>query len=96
MKVRTDHKWKSLKYGYELPKNQRKQFNYLSDEEFDTHNFVKYRRSYYDVNEFMAIPNRSSSDLGAWDGYHGETYFSGIVIKLSSDGERYKIGEAYV
>lgn len=94
MKVRTDHKWKLLKYGYELSKKQRKQFDYLSDEEFDTHNFVKYRNSYYDVNEFMRVPKHS--DMPGWDGYHGETYFSGIVIKLSSDGERYKIGEAYI
>lgn len=28
-----------------------------------------------------------------WDGYHGDSYFSGIVIKLSPDGEQYQVGK---
>lgn len=93
VKIKTDWKWRNLLYGYELPKKQRKNFDYLNDEEFDTHSFAKYRGQYYDVGEFMVVPK--SSGLGAWDGYHGDSYFSGIVIKLSSDGERYKIGMYY-
>ena len=37
------------------------------------------------------------ADIGfrGWDGYANDTYFSGTIIKLSSDGERYKIGRYY-
>jgi hypothetical protein len=96
--IKTDGKWKKLLYGYELPKKQRKEFKYLTDEEFDVRNFAKYHKNYYDINEFMRIPKIQSEDaeaFGRWDGYTSDTAFSGVLIKLSSDGERYKIGMFY-
>jgi hypothetical protein len=96
--IKTDGKWKKLLYGYELPKKQRKEFDYLTDEEFDVQNFARYRGNYYDVSEFQIVPRIESEDgpkFAKWDGYSQETYFSGVLIKLSSDGEQYKIGRFY-
>jgi hypothetical protein len=102
--IKTDNKWRNLLYGYELPKKQRKQFDYIkSDEEFETRNFAKYRGNYYDVGEFQLLPTIGDSSgkhvvypvFRGWDGYMSDTYFSGVVIKLSSDGEQYKIGRFY-
>jgi hypothetical protein len=31
-------------------------------------------------------------ELKDWDGYQSDSYFSGVVIKISPDGEQYKIG----
>lgn len=92
--VKTDNKWRNLRYGYELPKKQRKEFNYLNDEEFETRNFAKYRGNYYDIGEFTTTSNMSMFK-GIWDGYMSDSYFSGVLIKLSSDGERYKVGMFY-
>jgi hypothetical protein len=96
--IKSDKKWRNLLYGYELPKKQRKEFDYLTDEEFDTRNFAKYRGNYYDVGEFQRVPSIKSEDGPAfvkWDGYMSDSYFSGVLIKLSSDGEQYKIGMFY-
>jgi len=96
--IKTDNKWRNLLYGYELPKKQRKEFDYLNDEEFAISNFAKYRGNYYDVGEFQRVPDIRNEDgpmFAKWDGYKSDSYFSGILIKLSSDGERYKIGMFY-
>ena len=90
VKITTDGKGRNLLYGYELPKKQRKEFSYLEDEEFGSHSFVKYRGYYYDVSEFMRV--EGNSELRKWDGYHADSYFSGVVITISKDGEKYKIG----
>ena len=95
--IKTDGKWRNLLYGYELPKKQRKEFSYIkSQQEFDTTNFAKYRGNYYDVSDFSHIGDRMGyGEFKSWHGIVSDTYFSGIVIKLSSDGERYKIGRFY-
>ena len=94
--IKTDGKWRNLLYGYELPKKQRKEFNYLTDEEFNVGNFAKYRGNYYDVGGFSRINNRVGyAEFKGWDGIVSDSYFSGMLIKLSSDGERYKIGRFY-
>ncbi len=45
------------------------------------------------LDEFMrttGIP-----ELSEWHGYASDTYFSGVIIKISPDGERYMIGRYY-
>jgi hypothetical protein len=87
VRIKTDNKWRMFKYGYELPKKCRKEFDWMSDEEYSTHSFAYYRKRYYALGEFMVFTEKN-----AWDGYIADSYFSGIVIKLSKDGDRYKIG----
>jgi len=105
--IKTDGKWKNLLYGYQLPKNQRKEFSYLTDEEFDVWSFARLGGNYYDVAEFQRLPTIGDTSgkhvvyhvvypvFRGWDGYMNDAYSSGILIKLSSDGERYKIGRFY-
>lgn len=95
--IKTDGKWRNLLYGYELPKKQRKEFNYLTDEKFDVGNFAKYRGNYYDIAEFSRIGDRAGyGEFKGWHGIVSDSYFSGVLIKLSSDMERYKIGRFYL
>lgn len=96
IKIVGDNKWRNLLYGYQLPKKWRKEFDWMSNEEFEIENFVKVpgkRVWYHAVNEFMRAP-KDLADIG-WTGIHNDTYFSGVLIKLSSDGERYKIGHYF-
>lgn len=97
VKLRTDNKWRNFLYGYELPKKWRKHFDWMNDEEFETMNFVKTpgkNKWYYALDEFMITSNMAMFP-GVWDGYHSDTYFSGHVIRVSTDGEQYKIGYFY-
>ena len=97
--IKTDNKWRNLIYGYELPVKWRKEFDWIkNDEEYENTNFAKYRGWVYNIDEFMSIPRGVGAgfpEFHAWDGYMSDTAFSGVLIKLSSDGEQYKIGRFY-
>ena len=48
---------------------------------------------WYHTSDFMRIPH--GSDFKGWDGYASDSYFSGVLIKLSRDGEEYMVGTYY-
>lgn len=39
----------------------------------------------------MRLDGKSGDVMSAWHGYHGDSYFSGVLIRLSDDGERYQV-----
>lgn len=88
--IKTDHKWKQFSYRYEVPKKVLKdQFSHL-DEDDASDGFFKYKGYWYHLSDFMALRG-DDSPFGKWDGYSGDSYFSGVLIKTSSDGEQYMI-----
>lgn len=89
----TNRQWRTFMYGYELPAKWRKEYDYLSDEEYDTMSFCSYRGWLYSVDSFMRIP--SGMFPKPWNGYLSDTFFSGVVIEISDDGEMYRIGRYY-
>ena len=95
MQIITDHKFRNLLYGYELTPKERADFDYVED--IDSHSFFRYRGHVYDPDDFMATPHNEPArqelnELSDWDGYQSDSYFSGVVIKYSSDFEQVKIG----
>jgi hypothetical protein len=90
MNIITDHKWKNFLYGYELTKKERKDFDYMTDDEIDCQSFVRYKKTVYSLNDFM----RSDSEhpiLSQWNGSCAHDSFSGVLIKVSNDCEQYMI-----
>jgi hypothetical protein len=84
--IKTDHKWKNFKYGYEVPRKViDTQFDHLGDEA-EADGFIHYRGRWYHITDFMVTENPN------WDGYYADSAFSGVYIKVSPDGERYMIG----
>ena len=85
MKIRTDGKWHNFKYRYEVPARVLKsEFDWL-DEEDGSDGFIYYKGSWYHLSMF------ERGGPAGWDGHHGDSYFSGVLIKVSRDGEQYKI-----
>ena len=83
-------KWKKFLCGYEVPEEVlRRDFDYM-DAPQEQDQFIKHRGRYYHIGDFMPI------DIEYWDGVCTDSYFSGVVIKISKDGESYKIGAYYV
>jgi len=106
LKIVTDNKWKHFKYGHEVPRKIRTaDFDWLTDDKGVSDDlFIHYRRRWYHLSEFMcstkkAVPTRlderSIDPLAEWDGVMNDTFFSGVAIKVSSDGESYKICTFY-
>ena len=87
MKIITNNHWNTFLYGYELTEEQKLDFDYIDD--IDSESFIKYRGIIYSIHDFMAIER--SPFPGKWDGYSSDSFFSGVIIKLSDDTEQYKI-----
>jgi hypothetical protein len=69
----------------------RRDYDYLTDEEFENEDFIDYRGQVYAMSDFMRfnfIPEvDDESPYHQWDGYINDTYFSGVLIKLCDDGD---------
>lgn len=95
MTITTNSHVRQFKYGYEVPKKVLSdQFDYLdSDESYD--GFIHYRGIWYHTSEFMVFSSdwRAATAHG-YHGYHSDSYFSAILIKISDDCETYQIATA--
>lgn len=93
MKIITNNKPRLLLYGYQLHNKWRKEFDYLNDDEFDSEAFISYRGNYYTLSDFMRCTTLSG--LGAWFGYHSDSFFSSILVKLCEDSDYVIMGRYF-
>lgn len=94
-RIITNHHWRDFILGADLPEFARADFDYLTDDEFPSHEFIKYRGVYYDDSEFM------DCGLDYWHAVSLERTvvlipeaLSGVVIRYSDDGDQYQVGLA--
>ena len=88
MKIVTNNKYREILYSYDVPDDVLKdQFDYMENPE--EHSFFKYKNEYYDLGDFVIA---SSPEFVGWDGYSSDSYFSGLVIKLSDCGDSVLVG----
>lgn len=52
---------------------------------------VQHYGKHYDLSDFCGLNNFNPSWMRAFDGYHIDSFFSGILIKYAEDGEEVKI-----
>jgi hypothetical protein len=89
MEIRTNHQYRNLIFGYELTAKEREDFDYIDADDFDSHDFLRYRGNLYDVHEFEC------SNVDGWDGQFCDSFFSAILIKYEDgDMNRVKVGLA--
>jgi hypothetical protein len=91
--IKTNHQWRDLVYRHDVPADVlASDFDYQNPEE-TIDGFFCYRGHWYHLDQFMPINSGTlGSPFAGWNGYAGDSFFSGVVIKLSSDGEQIKIG----
>ncbi len=87
--IKTDRRWREFVYRHEVPENVlQSEFDHLPDE-YD--GFFQYRRWWFHVSDFIRIPP-DENDLKGWHGYAPDSFFSGVLIKISDDGEAFRVG----
>lgn len=80
--ITTNNQPRFLLNWFDLTDKERSEFDYLkTEEEQSEHQFFRYRGWTYDLGEFMRAPE----ELKPWHGYHGDSYFSGILVKYVGD-----------
>jgi hypothetical protein len=89
--IKTDGKWKNLKYAYQVPKRVLEQeFDWMYNP--DEYTFLKYKGHWFTLSDFMRITPDAPAAIRKWDGASTDAVFTNVLIKISSDGEQYKIG----
>lgn len=85
MKIRTNRQWRHFLYREEVPADVlASQFDWLDADTCD--GFIRYRGWYYHLSQF------ERREVDGWHGVAPDSYFSGVLIRLSDDGETYQIG----
>jgi hypothetical protein len=101
--VITNHVPRDIIDAWQLTVEQRAEFDYLDWDAIEageaSAEFVSYKGQLYDLGEFTTTrelnPGAGHHDLGAWDGYQSDTFFSGIVVRYVDDFERVIVGRYY-
>jgi hypothetical protein len=83
------NRWYNFKDRNEVPKKVlRENFSHLDENEaFD--GFLRYKKRWYHTSDFTVSP------IKGWDGIAHDGYFSGVLLKMSRDGEQYKMATYY-
>jgi len=82
LKIISNYQRRAMIYGYELTEKEKAEFDYLSPEELECHDFFRYKGEIYDPAEFERIDKRHFPELARnWDGVHNDSFFSGILVK---------------
>ena len=90
--IKTNRRWRDFVYRHDVPaKVLADQFDY-QDAEDVVDGFFCYRGYWYHLDQFM---RSSGGPLAEWDGVLNDSYFSGVAIKVSRDGERYQVATFY-
>jgi len=89
--VITNNHARPVVYGYELTTAERAEFDYLSDDELETRSFVRYRGQVLDLGDGFEIRIPEGTP-GRWDGFQSDSFFSGVLVRYSSDYEYVVMG----
>ena len=91
--IRTNKHWRQFVYRYDVPAEAlSSQFDW-TDRDFKKNGdysdgFLCYRGTWYHLGDFMQGGLHADD---TWHGHHGDSFFSGVLIRLSDDGEEYQI-----
>src|SRR5690606_15213267 len=101
----TNNQPRDLISWYDLTEKEQADFDYVEDGQFSG---FRYKGQVYDLGEFVRILSRSQQNNGyynsfahtcddgdvmlQWSGVQSETYFSGVLVKYTSDFESVIVG----
>ena len=87
--VQSNNQWRD--FLETVPEKIMSDFDHLSDSDaYD--GWILYRGVYYHLSDFMSTQGFTDEPVAKWHGYAGDSFFSGVVIRVSDDGEQYQIG----
>ena len=91
MTIKTNNRYQPLLHWEQLTKRERSDFDWITDSDHDPaeFQFFRHKGNCYCMADFMPCPK--DTFLDKWDGYHGDSFFSGVAIKLSDCGDCVKV-----
>lgn len=92
MEIKTNFHNYPILYWDDLSKKEQQKFNYLDDPMENGYMFFRYKKQVYSLESFLACTHEGFKN---WDGYHSDTYFSGILVKYNDDEISLKVATYY-
>jgi len=90
LEIKTNNQPRPILHWYDLPHNvQVKEFDWVDESIQDDMTFVMYKGNFICLDDYMRISNDAPAQWreGGWQGYHGDSFFSGTLIKYTDDHE---------
>ena len=93
LKIVCNNQARDVLHWWNLADKERAEFDYLdTDDKQSEASFMRYRGWVYDLSEFMRIdkaiaPHPQRPGWERFDGHHGDSYFSGVLIRYTNDFE---------
>lgn len=82
--IKTSKVARLLKYRDEVPqKVLDNEFDWLDEDTID--GFICYKKEWFHLSQFMTLDKDSDFNKEGYDGYHGDSYFSGTLIRIVDD-----------
>jgi hypothetical protein len=83
----------------ELTPAERDDFDYLDwakiDAGADSATFVRFRGELYSLDQFRRVEPGGDFARAGWHGIHNDSFFSGVLIRMSDDGEQVTLATSY-
>ncbi len=101
MNIRTNNVPRDLLYLCDFSASDqdkiRKQYDWMEPDDIEcNYGFFKYHGCFYHLQDFLNVENDASGDLVGWDGYAGDSYFSGTLIRFAdNDCDRVIVGRYF-
>ncbi len=97
MTIKTNNHWYEFKTWDDLTASQKSNFDYLTEEEQLEREYIVYKGWAYTLDDFMNLGrnNQEPSDFKGWHGYHSDSFFSGVLIRIHDYGDAYQIATYY-
>jgi len=79
---------KPLLHWFELTEKEKQEFDYDGMEE---DSFFRYKNWIHTLSDIMRIDKNMPEFMQAFDGYSPDSFFSGILVKLTEDSDYIKV-----
>lgn len=83
--ITTNMHYTPVLYWYDLTKKEQKE-HAGSYDTIEESSFFRYRGYCYDMSDFM-VTGKNSPFPSFWQGYTNDSFFSGVLVHISDDGE---------
>jgi hypothetical protein len=92
--IRTNNQPRELLSWFDLTEKEKAEFDWYSDftETSAPIEFFRYKGNVYTLGDFMRL-DKNSPFPGDWHGYKGDSFFSGLLIRLDDTGESVVVGQ---
>ena len=84
--IRTNGQYRPVLCWENLTEKEKSEYDI---ETFYNSSFFRYRGWVYTLEDFMRVDN--NAPFTGWDGYHSDSFFSGVLVKYSSCGDAVKV-----